>query len=29
MQSEDEIEKMNKQIEAEKELGLYGDDEEY
>jgi hypothetical protein len=29
MQSEQEIEKINKQIESEKELGLYGDDEEY
>ena len=29
MQSEEEIEKMNKQIETEKELGLYGGDEEY
>ena len=29
MQSEDDIEKMNKQIEQEKNDGLYGDDEEF
>ena len=29
MQSEEDIEKMNKQIEQEKNDGLYGDDEEF